>query len=141
MNNFIEHLNKGNKIGLMLLYGENGSYIPIDIFYFSGIVFHTCHNYDLNDMDALYCDDDVFFVSNNDDSKIIIIDAENCVKLFKKYVNIEEGLTLNNVDFDIFKRYKNITLKNYRPYNLDDLSAYYKAGIHLMGRNYSFCFL
>ena len=47
MNNFIKNLNKNNKLGVMLVYGENGSFIPVDMLYLY-VTFHTCKKYDLN---------------------------------------------------------------------------------------------
>lgn len=135
MNNFVRNLNQNNKIGVMLLYGENGSYIPVDMLYLL-TTFHICSKYDLKNENVLYYNDDAHFVSN-DDNKIIVVDAENCVKLFRKYVNISSDFSLEEADFDIFKRYENVLLSKYNPYSLDDVHAYYKNGLREMGRNYS----
>ena len=134
MNNFIKNLNDNNQIGLMLLYGENGSCIPVDLFYLLA-TFHTCNKYDLKNHNMLYYDDDVHFVSNDD--KIIVINVESCVKLFEKYVSIEREFSLDKVDFDIFEHYEKLALKKYIPYSLYNLNAYYKNGLMQMGENYS----
>ena len=134
MNNFIKKIDENNILGVMLIYGENGSYIPVDIFYLSSI-FHVCNEYDSKNPYVIYYDDDLYFVSEDD--KTIIIDAENCIKLFNKYINISNVFSLYETDFDIFDYYKNIFLKKYIPYSLDDLNAYYKNGLNTMGKNYS----
>ena len=135
MNNFIKKLNENNKLGVMLVYGENGSFIPVDILYLY-VTFHTCKKYDLKNPDTIYYDDDAHFISN-DDKKTIIMNIENCVKLFEKYFDIDNEFSLDNVDFDIVRRYGKVNLKKYIPYSLEDLNAYYKNGVKQMGRNYS----
>ncbi len=137
MNNFIRNINDNNQIALMLVYGENGSFIPVDVFYLDS-TFH-CYSfkdrYELKGFNTMYYTDEAHFLTN--DNKLIVLKAEDCVKLFEKYVSVNEGFPFDNINLENFSKYEKIILNKYYPYTLDDLNAYYDNGQKEMGRNYS----
>ena len=144
MNNFIRNINENNQLALALLYGENGSYVPVDMFY----LYSTCHIYDpsakyeLKGANTIYYYDKSIFYS--EDNHMIVLSVEDCVKLFEKHVSVNDSFSLDKINPDTFSGFENKFLKKYTPYTLDDiganylnLAACYKNGFAEMGRNYS----
>ena len=137
MNNFIKNINDNNQLALILTYGENGSYVPVDMFYLDA----TTHAYSLDDryelkgFNTIYYNDDAYFFS--DDNKLINLKVGDCVRLFEKYVGVNEGFSFDMVNLENFSKYENSTLEKHHLYTLDELNASYENGIIEMGRNYS----
>lgn len=137
MNNFIENINDNNQMALILTYGENGSYIPVDMFYLEATThaYSFDDGYELKEFDAIYYNDDAYFFSN--DNKLINLKVGDCVRLFEKYVGVSEGFSFDAVNFENFMKYEDNILEKHHLYTLDELNANYENGVKQMGRNYS----